>query len=168
MRFEQPEFFTSLDIYMKVYEMLGNYHFRLSSRRFIQELFESVDLGRDSFKRYHRDLAIQARAAAAAASGGRKADLLVRARSGSRSLLTSHERLGKGHGSGDEQGSGKAGGHAYGTSSTGKSAPNAHPKGADEGAKQVGEPVRGLGKKASTLLDLEPRTLVKGGFGAPA
>ncbi len=54
---------------MRVFELLGDYQFRLSARRFVQELFEGVDLGREAFKRYHAELEAEAARTAPAAAG---------------------------------------------------------------------------------------------------
>ncbi|KAI8999819.1 Rapamycin-insensitive companion of mTOR, N-term-domain-containing protein [Gaertneriomyces semiglobifer] len=50
MRHECPKYFSSVDLYIEVFAMLSVYHFRLSARRFIHELFERVSFADDRFE----------------------------------------------------------------------------------------------------------------------
>ncbi|KAI9140964.1 Rapamycin-insensitive companion of mTOR, N-term-domain-containing protein [Paraphysoderma sedebokerense] len=41
---EHPEYFNRLPLYIETCRLLNNYHYRLSARRFIQDLFDKIDL----------------------------------------------------------------------------------------------------------------------------
>ncbi|TPX62078.1 hypothetical protein PhCBS80983_g00632 [Powellomyces hirtus] len=51
LRNEYPDVFTSASLYLSVVHMLSFYHFRLTARRFIHELFDKVVWDRDALKR---------------------------------------------------------------------------------------------------------------------
>ncbi|KAI9348732.1 Rapamycin-insensitive companion of mTOR, N-term-domain-containing protein [Zopfochytrium polystomum] len=47
LRHEQPDAFQSPSLYFRVFNILSNFHFRLSARRFLNELFERAPLDDD-------------------------------------------------------------------------------------------------------------------------
>ncbi|KAJ3411340.1 hypothetical protein HDV05_002361 [Chytridiales sp. JEL 0842] len=44
LRYENPEVFLRTSLYLRVADMLGSFHYRLSARRFIHELFDKIVL----------------------------------------------------------------------------------------------------------------------------
>jgi len=45
---EKPEYFTSVKLFVGVYIIMSTYHYRITARRFIYDLFEGVTFSREA------------------------------------------------------------------------------------------------------------------------